>query len=573
MELYQALYRKYRPQKFEDIYGQNVIVKTLKNSILHKKIGHAYMFSGPRGTGKTTIAKIFARAVNCLNSIDGEACETCSNCLNSFSKECVDIIEIDAASNNGVDEIRELKNKVNIVPSNLKYKIYIIDEVHMLSIGAFNALLKTLEEPPEHVIFILATTDPQKVPITIISRCQCYQFKRIDDISMYNRLKKIVELENFQVDDDVLNAIVSVTDGGLRDAIGLLDQITSYKNGHITLNDFHEIYGNLMENELDNFINLIFQNNVKGVIDCIEKYNCEGKNIIQIMKQVTLTLKNRLIDFYLYSKKMTCDEEIIIQLINQLNERMFDIKKTDDPKTYLEIFLLNFMHKNLKDEIKEEKDLHLTFDLKEKNGSINYKELSDENMVEEKISKVQKEKENQTIQKENKVIDQTKEMLEKMCIEAHNVLVNASKSELNLVKDGFDKLSDFTFDSNIGYIVCYLMDGNLRAANQEKFILSYEYESMIEKILPSLDKMMSNFNKITNLKKKIVCITDHQWDKLKKDFIYCKQNGISFEQLPEKAMSENNDISNKEVVESKASSISTKENETLSLFGDIVEIN
>ena len=172
--MYHALYRKYRPMTFDDVVGQDSIVTTLRNSIINKTFSHAYMFFGPRGTGKTTISKIFARSINCEEPIDGCTCGKCPKCLHSFEKECVDIIEIDAASNNGVDEIRELKNKISLVPAELKYKVYIIDEVHMLSIGAFNALLKTLEEPPEHAIFILATTDPQKVPETIISRCQCF---------------------------------------------------------------------------------------------------------------------------------------------------------------------------------------------------------------------------------------------------------------------------------------------------------------------------------------------------------------------------------------------------------------
>ena len=193
--MYQALYRKYRPLYFSDVVGQDKIVKTLKNSIFNQSFGHAYMFFGPRGTGKTTISKIFARAVNCLDTIDGNACGKCKNCHQSFEKECVDIIEIDAASNNGVEEIRELRNNVSLVPAELKYKVYIIDEVHMLSIGAFNALLKTLEEPPEHVVFILATTDPQKVPATIISRCQCFNFNRLPEEIIVEQLKKIAKKE------------------------------------------------------------------------------------------------------------------------------------------------------------------------------------------------------------------------------------------------------------------------------------------------------------------------------------------------------------------------------------------
>ena len=193
--MYQALYRKYRPKNFDTVYGQDIIVKTLKNSIIHKTFSHAYLFYGPRGTGKTTFSKIFARNINCLNPNNGSACGNCKNCLVSFSPECVDIIEIDAASNNGVDEIRDLKSKINIVPSDLLYKVYIIDEVHMLTDSSFNALLKTLEEPPEHVIFILATTDPQKIPSTIVSRCQCFAFKPIPVSVMNDCLTNICNLE------------------------------------------------------------------------------------------------------------------------------------------------------------------------------------------------------------------------------------------------------------------------------------------------------------------------------------------------------------------------------------------
>ena len=225
---YLALYRKYRPTKFSDVVSQESILKILTNSIKEGKISHAYLFSGPRGTGKTTIAKLLAKTVNCLNLNDDlTTCGKCENCLDILNNSS-DIIEIDAASNNGVDEIRELKSKINLVPSKLKYKVYIIDEVHMLSISAFNALLKTLEEPPSHVIFILATTEFYKVPATIVSRCQCLSFTRIKTSSIEARLKEIANLEKIPITDEAIHEIAVYSDGGMRDALGMLDKISSY---------------------------------------------------------------------------------------------------------------------------------------------------------------------------------------------------------------------------------------------------------------------------------------------------------------------------------------------------------
>ena len=240
---YQALYRKYRPQKFSDVVDQESIIKILTNSLKEGHISHAYLFSGPRGTGKTTIAKLVAKTVNCLNlNDDYSICGKCENCLDILNNSS-DIIEIDAASNNGVDEIRELKSKINLVPSKLKYKVYIIDEVHMLSISAFNALLKTLEEPPSHVIFILATTEFYKVPETIVSRCQCLNFTRIKTSSIEKRLKEISEKENIKIEAEAIKAIADYSSGGMRDALGMLDKLASYNLETITLDDFLRING------------------------------------------------------------------------------------------------------------------------------------------------------------------------------------------------------------------------------------------------------------------------------------------------------------------------------------------
>ena len=294
--MYRALYRKYRPQGFESVVGQNTIIKTLQNSVKNSSFSHAYMFFGPRGVGKTTASKIFARAINCLEPINGDACGNCKNCLHSFEKECVDIIEIDAASNNGVDEIRELKNKISLVPAELRYKVYIIDEVHMLSIGAFNALLKTLEEPPSHAVFILATTDPQKVPETIISRCQCFSFKRISDDMIVERLKFVCDSEKILINEDVLTEIAVSSDGGLRDALGALDKLASYTNEVITVEDFAELNGMITKKVLSKFCDCVFNCDLTAVLGFINTFNSEGKNLIQIMSQLMHYLRNNIVN-------------------------------------------------------------------------------------------------------------------------------------------------------------------------------------------------------------------------------------------------------------------------------------
>ena len=246
--MYQALYRKYRPKTLDEICGQKTIVKILENTIKKGQINHAYLFAGPRGTGKTSIAKILARIVNCEKLKDTKPCGKCPSCIQVNNS---DIIEIDAASNNGVDEIRELRNKVSLVPSYGKYKIYIIDEVHMLTVGAFNALLKTLEEPPTHVIFILATTDPQKIPETILSRCQRFDFKKITDDEIVENLEKIAKEEKINIEKDALHEIARLSDGGMRDSIGMLDQVKSYTDEKITIEDIHDINGTITEKDLE----------------------------------------------------------------------------------------------------------------------------------------------------------------------------------------------------------------------------------------------------------------------------------------------------------------------------------
>ena len=265
---YKVLYRKYRPQNFNDLYGQDSIKEILKDSIINNKLAHAHCFNGPRGTGKTSTAKLFAKAINCENAKDGIACGECKSCKNF--NENPDIIEIDAASNNGVEEIRELRDNVKILPSNSKYKIYIIDEVHMLSQSAWNAFLKTLEEPPKHVIFILATTEIQKVPITVLSRCQRFTFRKIPKNIICERILSIAKEENIDIDESAAEYIADLADGGMRDALGYLDQL-SKENKKITTEIIQNCFGIIGDSTIEEIFLTAKEENLENLQNILER--------------------------------------------------------------------------------------------------------------------------------------------------------------------------------------------------------------------------------------------------------------------------------------------------------------
>lgn len=356
---YVALYRSYRPSSFKEVIGQKHVVQTLKNAVMENKTSHAYIFSGLRGIGKTTIARIFAKAVNCENQIDGEPCNHCKNCLAIINNETTDIVELDAASNNGVDEMREILEKVNFLPSVLRKKVYIIDEAHMLSTAAFNALLKTLEEPPSHVIFILATTEPHKIPATILSRCQRFDFKQFTLEELKEELQLISSNEKMVIHEEALSAIAEAADGGMRDALGILDQASVFSNGEITVDDINSVTGRISNYKLIELIRSFKKKDATHSIYLINELISMGKEvsrlvggIIQFCRDILLykSVNDELVHKYIYDneafKELASDVTTseLFYYIDVLVDVQNKIRFTNSQKIYLEVGVMKIIN-------------------------------------------------------------------------------------------------------------------------------------------------------------------------------------------------------------------------------------
>lgn len=517
---YLALYRKYRPVDFNSVYGQEEVVTVIKNAIISGKVSHAYLFCGPRGTGKTTIAKIIARLVNCENLVDGNPCGKCYNCLNYLNSN--DIVEIDAASNNGVDEIRELRDKINLVPSNSKYKVYIIDEVHMLTTQAFNALLKTLEEPPSHVIFILATTEPHKIPLTIASRCQKFRFSKIDDKKIVERLREISNLEGIIIDDDALYEIARLSDGGMRDAINFLDQLVAYSNDNITIDDVYKVNGSVSYEELYTLLDNIKNNNKVKLIEFVDYLDESGKDINKFVEEMLIFIK----DVILYKNAN------ILSSISTKNEYIKLVSdKYNDRNLYDLIENLNGVQSSIKisnhSSIIFMTSILKYSDLKFGNIMVNNEKSSEKIISREIIEKKEKNisQNNENISREIKDSSISDEQVE---IRVNNSLALASKSVLEEFKSKWNSLDDYIDDEEFSVVSGLLKDSNIVVGSNQYVILSCNYPSTASRINSNLEVTEKLLERLFDNRVYAVAVDNDKWKVIKNKYIDDLKKGIKY---------------------------------------------
>ena len=549
---YKSLYRKYRPMRFEDVCGQQFIVKTLSNAIKNNKIGHAYLFCGTRGTGKTTIAKIFAKLVNCLNPLDNVPCGECEICLNENTDEIPDIIEIDAASNNGVDEIRELKNKIKLMPVMCKYKVYIIDEVHMLSTGAFNALLKTLEEPPEHVIFILATTEPQKLPITIISRCQRFDFKKINVLDISKRLKYISQKEGIDIDDEAIEEIAKLSEGAMRDAIGLLDQISSFADSKITVEDIYTIRGSVSNRVLIELIEKYIDNDASSILSIVDDIYLSGKDFYRLSEDILVFYRNMLISkvapSYFEDKALQLKDDImrlsskievkrIERMIKKLEELLRNIKSSDYPKILFETTILSDLdlYESFENEkTTTEKDKTFVLGINEVDSKSKNKEIKLDKNINEIIKEEFKEKDIKKVTTKNKsnnsfaITDALKEAM------INNTIAEASASLKKEATVKFEELDKYLIDKDFKAAATILKDSIVTAVSNDHMLLTYKYESMVEDNDNEYASISNLIKQMFGSEYKVVAITDKRWKELRPYFLNLKKENGTIPLIEEK---------------------------------------
>lgn len=534
---YQALYRVWRPRKFSDVAGQTHITRTLQNAIVQEKFSHAYLFSGPRGTGKTSAAKIFAKAINCEHAPAMEPCNECEACLGIQDGSISDVIEIDAASNTSVDDIREIRDNVKYASSVVPYKVYIIDEVHMISNNAFNALLKTLEEPPKHVVFILATTEPHKIPLTILSRCQRFDFKPISNEAMINRMKTIVEAEGVSVTDESLEAIALAAEGGMRDSLSILDQAISYSNNQVELEDVLAVTGGVSQSVLTDISRNMYQQDVQSVLQLLDTIIQNGKDpgrfvydLIYFMRDLLLYKSAPSLEGLLERARVNDDfnslaeqvsNEWIQDAMMHLNQCQQEMKWSNSPKIFIEIALITITNQSENKKQTSEMDSDTLISLNQKITSLE-KEIQEikQNPVQvQHKAPVQEKKRSRT----------TKNSYNIPFERIREVLKQAEKAELKQVQTAWPnflaKLKGMNAPAH-----ATIQDSKPAAASNQAVVVAFKYEIHCALFMDHRQTVESVLSTILNKTLTIIPIPDSNWKELRADYLQGQEKSTSAEQ-------------------------------------------
>lgn len=581
---YQALYRVWRSQRFDDVVGQKAITQTLKNAIVQKKTSHAYLFTGPRGTGKTSAAKIFAKAINCKHSQDGEPCNVCETCVAITEGRLNDVIEIDAASNNGVEEIRDIRDKAKYAPTQAEYKVYIIDEVHMLSTGAFNALLKTLEEPPQNVIFILATTEPHKIPLTIISRTQRFDFKRISTQDIVDHMAHIMQEMALDYEEQALYVIGRAAEGGMRDALSILDQTISFSDEKVTLEDAMQVTGSLTYEMMNHYIQCCVAGDVERALEGLESILGEGKEARRFLEDLLLYCRDLLM--YQQAPKLLAEKagtlteafkelatqtpaEKIYQLIQILSDTQNEIRFTNNANIYLEVATVK-----LAKTVQPNK--HNTPETTNQGGSAEGNpELAD---LQNQIGQLKKElaelkKHGVAVKEADAPRQQARPQAPKSSFRVptervYQVLNEATRTHLMNVKNVWEDLLQTLSVTQRAM----LKASEPVAASPKGIVVAFDYEIVCARATDDEEMQLAfnnNLSRLMDYTPEMVCITRESWPKLRQSFINQNQGSLNHSE-PENEMAR---LADEPPVTNEHSQENPVVDEAIAMFGEeLVEV-